>query len=69
MGPILKCDSQSTKLTSSCGVDYCVTYQLQLTGNLESDVSNLNATNGTLRRKPTVSELLQAANTVEALCD
>ncbi len=56
-----QCDEQSTQLNTSCG-SWCVSVQIQLTGNLSSDIAAGEATNWTFRRKPTVSELLAVAD-------
>lgn len=60
-----QCNPQSTLLTNDCG-SWCVSVEIPYTGYLEVDVANLVKSNGTMRRKPNVRELLAISN---ALCD
>ena len=63
-----QCDSQSTQVTSSCGISGCFSVQIHLTGSLESDVAIANATNGTFRRPLNFREAVMVANALEELC-
>ena len=56
-----QCGSQSTQLNTDCG-SWCVSVIVPLTGSLDADVANANATNGTFRRKPTLNELMAIAD-------
>ncbi len=58
-----QCDGQSTQMNTECGT-FCVTVNIQLTGSLSTDIGNFNATGGTMRRKPTLRELVAAADAV-----
>ncbi len=60
-----QCDSQSTLVNTSCGGSYCASVQVELTGDLETDVNNFNNTGGTMRRKPNVMELIAVVNYLE----
>ncbi|MFY7665483.1 hypothetical protein [Flavobacterium sp.] len=60
-----QCNEQSTLLTNACG-SWCVSVEIPYTGYLEVDVANLIKSNGTMRRKPNVRELLAVSN---ALCE
>lgn len=59
-----QCGSQSTQMITDCGV-YCVSVEIPLTGILSVDSANYTATGGTMRRKPSLSELLEVS---EAVC-
>jgi hypothetical protein len=56
-----QCGSQATLLSTECG-NWCVTVEIPLTGYLSVDSANLTATGGTMRRKPTMNELLMVAD-------
>lgn len=58
-----QCGSQATQVITECGT-YCVSVKVPLTGNLESDIANYNATNGTMRRKPSIAEMMAFADEV-----
>lgn len=51
-----QCGERATYVTTSCG-STCVSVVIPYTGILSIDISNLNATGGTMLRKPTLREL------------
>lgn len=52
-----QCDEQSVLVNTACGSS-CVFVQMQFTGVLSVDNALLTSSNGTMRRKPTIAELL-----------
>ncbi|WP_339622773.1 hypothetical protein [uncultured Winogradskyella sp.] len=63
-----QCDSQSTQVSSSCGITGCFSVKVELTANIESDIANSIATNGTYRRPLNLGEAIMVANALEDLC-
>lgn len=60
-----QCGEQATQLNCG-GNSYCVSIQVPFTGILHLDIANLNATGGTMMRKPTMRELLLVS---DEICD
>ena len=58
-----QCGPQATQVGTECGT-YCLTMVVPLTGSLEVDIANYNATNGTMRRKPTITEMMAFADEI-----
>lgn len=52
-----QCDEQSFLVNTACNSS-CVFVQMQFTGVLSVDTALLTSSNGTMRRKPTIAELL-----------
>ena len=63
-----QCDKQSTYVSNSCGMSGCFYVEVQLTGSLETDMANGNATGGTFRRGLNLREALAVANALESYC-
>lgn len=56
-----QCDSQSTLVNTACGTVTCLSVVIPLTGYLEVDNANYTSSGGTMRRKPSVREMLNYA--------
>ncbi|WP_396176932.1 hypothetical protein [Flavobacterium sp.] len=59
-----QCDEQSTLLTTECG-QTCVSVMIPTTGILEVDIRNMISSNNTMRRKPSLRELVSIS---QAIC-